>query len=506
IAPYFDAFNFHIYRELHQYDALMADVTNFLGRYGAADKELWVTENGLGHEGGGKMKPLVAGRAEVEHDDEQERLHAEHLVKGMVMAVTRGVTRDFFFVFPPYNERDNTKVWGLFRWDFTAKPVFAALANLTHQLGAAAWLGRIDVGEGIEAHLWAEKGGGQTLVWWSISNDQRSFTVTSAAKAIELVDLLGKTSTLAPAGGRVALPSGRYPQFARGFSGLKPSVLPWKRPAPAAANRELEVVLRFNPGEGVSTPNKMTARLDQNPAKASLDVFNFSSKPKEVRLRNLGKDSQIIGLKETVRVEPMSSVRLPFTLGTRSPGLFDLRLAGTCDGKEISPAYVPFYLDMRTRSDVVARPLDILQVDRWRKNAAGTMRIERDEAEKAVKFKVDFPPLVDRWVYPEFPLEAGEDLSAAVGISFDVRSERRSPKEITCLLMAVTEAVHEKGEAQYFPYPNQTTNWQNVLIQFSSEAPAAWRPDRVKMLRIGCNPAFESWTFWVRDLKVYYKK
>ncbi|MBN8218348.1 MAG: hypothetical protein J0L75_17015 [Spirochaetes bacterium] len=41
IAPYFDAFNFHIYRELHQYDALMADVTNFLGRYGAADKELW---------------------------------------------------------------------------------------------------------------------------------------------------------------------------------------------------------------------------------------------------------------------------------------------------------------------------------------------------------------------------------------------------------------------------------------------------------------------------------
>jgi hypothetical protein len=506
VAAYFDAFNFHIYRELHMYDDLMADVTNFLGRYGAADKELWVTENGLAHEGGGKMKPLVSGRTEVEHDDDQERLHAEHLVKGMVMAVTRGVTRDFWFVFPPYNERENTKVWGLFRWDYTVKPAFAALANLTHQLGAFTWLGRMDAGVGIEAHLWADKKGAQTLVWWSVSNDQRTWSVPSSAKGVELVDLLGKTKGASAENGKLALSSGRFPQFARGLSGLKPAVLPYKRPAPSAVNRDLEIVLRFNPGEGMSMPNKMTARLDQNPAKASLDVFNFSSKAKEVRLRNAGKDSELVGLKESVRVEPMSSVRLPFTLRTSSLGFFDLRFTGTCDGREISPAYVPFYLDMRSRSDVVARGLDILKVDRWHKNAAGPMTLERDEAEKAVKVKVDFPPGVDRWVYPEFPLEANESLVGAVGISFDIRSERRSPKEIHCLLMAVTEAIHEKGKAQYFPYANQTTNWQNVLVQFSSEAPASWKPDEVKMLRIGCNPAMESWTFWVRDLKVYYKK
>ena len=80
-----------------------------------------------------------------------------------------GPRKDFLFSLHPVNERDRTKAWGLLRWDYSAKPAYVALANLTWQLEGARYVGALNPAEGVRGFLYQMPDGSQTLVFWSES-------------------------------------------------------------------------------------------------------------------------------------------------------------------------------------------------------------------------------------------------------------------------------------------------------------------------------------------------
>lgn len=500
IGDHFDKFNYHIYKQVHEFAPLVASVTNVLAKYGCADKPMWITENGLRHEGPAKEDPIVPNNPNREHNAEQERMQAELLAKAMVLMQSLGVERDFFFVFPPYNETGGGKVWGMLRFDFTVKPAFAALANLTAVLSRTRYLGRYAAGDGIDAFLYAAQDGTQTLVYWT-SNETRTFTVPGQTKTLTAIDIMGKRTAE-----DARLTAGRYPVYCTGLSGL--TAVPYQSPnVSQRAKTDRDIVLRFIPGSTFAFQSKTMMRIADGGGSAEVEIFNFSDRPKTVQLENRGTGYTVSGL-AAAQIAPMSSKKVPITIAVRSVDPFSICIGGTSGGLQVAPFSVPIFIDIKKSDSLTARRLSMNDVSRWRKNAAGEMTIEHDAGEQAMHFSVRFVPNTDFWVYPEFLLDMPkESFANAVGVSFEVKADAVGSKGFTTtLFMAVTENVKETGKSVYFPYPAMTTEWQTVTIHFKAESPGDFDPSQVKIIRIGCNPKQENFGYRVRNLTVYYRK
>lgn len=141
-------------------------------------------------------------------------LIAEYLPKMMVIMQFLGVSRDFFFVLPPYNESGGNKDWGLMRRDFSVKPGYAAFATLVDQLGGAVPEGEVRLGEKLRGFLYRRRDGGKTLVCWS-----RSELDTEKPRPNLTVTGLGEQT--------FALPPGRE---SGGRRSVRHAVRPWTRP------------------------------------------------------------------------------------------------------------------------------------------------------------------------------------------------------------------------------------------------------------------------------------
>jgi len=129
------------------------------------------------------------------------------------------------------------------------------------------------------------------------------------------------------------------------------------------------------------------------------------------------------------------------------------------------------------------------------------MEIFRDEKEKAIGFKVKFPPATDQWVYPEFRLRLPEEsMKGAVGLGFEVKASQASS---WALVMACMEDKHEKGDSCWMPY-FPTTEWQTVNILFEEDSPVNFDPGDIRMLRIGANPGDREFEYRLRNFRVFY--
>ena len=87
-------------------------------------------------------------RGQAETTEAQDRLLAEFIVKSPILFLANGVMRSYFFVFPPYHERNGAKDWGMLRRDYSAKPQVAAFSTLLWELDRAEYLGEYDLGAG----------------------------------------------------------------------------------------------------------------------------------------------------------------------------------------------------------------------------------------------------------------------------------------------------------------------------------------------------------------------
>jgi hypothetical protein len=146
------------------------------------------------------------------------------------------------------------------------------------------------------------------------------------------------------------------------------------------------------------------------------------------------------------------------------------------------------------------RRLPVEQMARWGKNASGPMEVFTDEREKAIGFKVKFPPSVDQWIYPEFRVkQPAESMKGAVGLGFEIKASQM----VGGMIMICLDDTHERGDSCWLPYV-PTTEWQTVNILFEEDAPADFDPGDIRMFRLGANPGDREFEYRIRNFKIYY--
>jgi hypothetical protein len=537
MGDYFNVFDFHDYAPV-TYHQDVATARALLARYGFS-KPIWATETGLPTVGGGR--PLQPGSGLREDDAAQARKQAEAVVKDEVSLRALGVARIFFFVLPPYNEGGGQNVWGLLRWNWTVKPGYVALANLTAQLGDSRYLGPLDLGAGVHGYLFqqlsppprrrtADAGkrwtggpapnsaapGSQTLVVWAARKRNIVLpAIPARIHQLQRVNLMGSPSTLsAGTHGRYHLMVGVAPIYVNGLRGLQPSAAPpaAARPSVKSSGKDLATVLRVKLGRGFRSKGNY-ATLEKSPANAVIEVYNFSAQTVRGRVRVRSAGWMVNGMPRRLSVPPMSHVDTPVAIQLARVGKrvwrrhplrrMTLALDGHFAGRPVDPVAIPISRPFAQLTSLFrCRALRVTEPALWSTNASGKMSITSSPRQHAVRFHVVFAPHVDHWVYPDLRLRLpGENLGGSVAVSFQVKREaltagQAPPATTSNLLMA----VNAKGQWKGFPYP-LSTHWRTVYVLWNHFSPAP-----VVMLRIGCNPRQNDFTYWVRHLKVYYRK
>jgi hypothetical protein len=126
-----------------------------------------------------------------------------------------------------------------------------------------------------------------------------------------------------------------------------------------------------------------------------------------------------------------------------------------------------------------------------------------------VRFDTVFPKEASPWIYPEFPLRLPEEsMAKAVGVSFDLKVKQFDASITAAEIYIVMEDVHEKGSSvmlDYKPAFEQNT-WRTISMPLQGAVPAAFDPGEIRLLRVGMNPWVPDFTYWVRNVRVYYER
>ncbi|EIP97753.1 hypothetical protein OpiT1DRAFT_02200 [Opitutaceae bacterium TAV1] len=541
IADYHDTFNLHTYLiPRHQHRVLDATRAT-LARHGQrlSEKPIWITEVGLAYEANGEHAPLQTGSPNREHSPEQARAQAERVITAQVTLHAHGADRVFFFVLPPYNEAGGGKVWGLLRWDWLVKPGYVALANLTAQLSDARLLGSYDAGPGVIAWLFDQNGNApathrrdtQTLVLWADVNRTLRHTFAGQQTNLELVDLVGKLAPLSPrttgsAAGQYAFKIGTAPVFINNLRGLAPATpahtvlhpprLP-QLPTPAADIDARSTILRPRPGPQFKTIGQLTVSFPEtDTADLTVDIFNFSDTPVTGTLKNLGTGytlTQKNNANATLTIPAMSSVPVPLTIRFASDRRHAahatlIRIGADITGRNVAPVAIPVLPDFDTTiARAPAHPIaSAADPKNWLKNTSGTLDITTTpataNAPTATTFRVKFPANADRWTHPYLKL-TDRELAGAIGLTFEIKSAPGSKptRGILVLTDAATPVKVVNGEQPDTAF-DLTDQWQTIKVDFRQN-PMFLRPDQVRLLRIGCNPAQPEFEYTIRNLQLH---
>jgi len=516
-ARYFDIYNYHIYNPLPHYPGLIQSIRDNLARFGVRNMPIYITENGTDAEGNATVAGYIPGINA--HSVDQNRIVTEFIPKSQILLQSLGVARDFFFVLIAYNERDGQKDWGLLRRDYSAKPSYAAFANLTMQLGNARYLGLCDLGKNVRAFLYQQPDQTQTLAVWSISGlDLGTKIEISNSHPVKLelpvadgdyqvADIFGRTTAVKAANGKLPLTVTRYTSYINGLRGLKPTVPAadptFNRPAD---DLDRTVILKPVFQDNFKIADARTSMiLNRQTGKMRLEIFNLSEQAKTGRLNISG--AQLPGVPAEITLPPMSKTAFETAFIPVLPtgkASWRLNITGTFNDKNTSALMVPL-LSQDILDRATTTPINTADPQRWRANAASDMQITYDAAEKAIRFDIKFKNNSDRWIYPELPLLLpAESMKDAVGIKFAIKAAAPAgtPLKIgSAILMLVETTEKERGTAANQPFPAPTDKWEERMVMLDEFSHA----DKTRMLRVGMNPKVEQITYWVRDLRILQK-
>jgi hypothetical protein len=175
IADSFDIYNVHYYGDPKGVVYRLRFHKKLMEKY-AIRKPVWVTEMGAVHP--------VAKKG----DFETLRPEAAYLVKAYVYGLANGVERFFYFIFSDYDERGNN--FGTVNRDFTPRPAYVALCNLTYLLGEGKFVREEKAsGEGVECFVFQD-GEREVAVLWAEKPQDARFKL-NAAEA-EAFDVIGR--------------------------------------------------------------------------------------------------------------------------------------------------------------------------------------------------------------------------------------------------------------------------------------------------------------------------
>ena len=515
-AFYFDTFNFHTYDPIRNYPTIIVGLRKFLERNRVPDMPIWLTETGTNAPGMATEQSYYPKLKRYSHT--QEIVVAEFIPKSQVIFQNLGVERNFFFVLSPYNE--GAKDWGLLRKDYTAAAGYFAFANMVAELGKARILGELQLGDDVKAYLYRQPDGSQSIVIWTLSDvdtENNEDVDVSRSKVGEkevhlnqpdgnytVRNLFGTPDQAVARNGQLPLAIDRYPRYVHGLAGLKadiPAVFPG-----VSAKRETQadrtVVLRCDLSEDFTVnSNRSSADLKNESGKLTLFVCNLSDVEKKGTITVSG--GRASGLPSEITIPPMGELQLPIDFTPEIPAeKFNgkMEFGGTFNGKAITRLSVPIFLFNRSVAAGFKRELKaIYNPERWRNNSSGTMRSEYDKKEKAIRFDVEFPAFVDRWIYPEFILKGNESLHGAKGVEFEIKTTPSMPKESVFMVVMDQKSEHDKSVLIRFPMPS--AEWEKRIITFDEFVE---RPETVKMIRLGINPRVNKQSYWIRNLQIIY--
>ncbi len=527
MAKYCEIMNFHTYSPLSQYPRIFAEMREFMATHGIGERQLWMTECGTNSEGHSDADGVRKGMKR--HSPEQEMILAEFLAKSQILLMMEGVARNYTFVFPPYNERDGAKDWGLMRRDGSVKPGYSAFSTITDRLVQAKLLGEIDIREGVRAFVFEQPDGSQTLVFWSVSDlDAAGGRVALTRDDVPLdlqlpvpdgsytlTDLLGMRRTVQAENGRLSLRSTRYPAYLAGLEGLRPDRKPFptgrvERHRPAR-DEDLTVVVRLdlNTDDFEIAGQKSTASLHTSSGRVRLQVWNLDQTPKSGRLEVDG--GTFSGLPETIAIPAMGKAEFNVVYTPQSVAAkgaadawnTDLIITGTFNGKSISRFRMPVFMFGAFIASCRDVPLNASKPEDWRRNdSATTTTITFDQAENAVRFDLVWEDEVDRWFYPEHVLKLpDESFACAAMLAFEVKScqDKVENDFRHHLLMLCVEDVREHGTTKSISYAPPLNDWETRYIPLGSQG---IHLEAVRMIRLGANPRGKKLTFWLRNLRL----
>ena len=521
VRDYFDIFNVHIYEALKDYPELMAGICKYQEQHQFPERPLWLTENGCRMEGFGASE---SGKPGVKaHSPEQELVVAEFLAKSMMTLQAMGAKRNFFFSLIPHREDEGRKDWGLLRLDFTVKPAYAAFVNMKHQLDHAQVAGTFSPAEGVQAIVYIQPDGSQTLVYWSLSEidkgenryfnnghpfgdlAERPFSISVPDATFCGTDVFGTPFEQKAAGGVLQLKATRMPAYLNGLRGLTPrrtaAVSAKTAGTPQTTAHDRTVIFRTVLSDDFElSVTKDCVDVKKDGAAWKLQVWNLSDQPKD-GIVSIG-GCAVSGLPGKVTVAPFGMTELPLTLN--SPAIGTMKISGKFNGKDVSSLVMPM-TNMRkmiaSGKAAVFKGMD--QPERWRANSSGKMKITYDNAEKAIRFETVFPPTVsDFWTYPEFRLLDTESFKNVYGIAFELKVDQ--PEKVSqMVLMQVSHTQKEHGSyvGRKFTVP-KTSGWEERIVTLDTTSSST---DGIRMLRIGLNTSASEITCWLRNVKIIYK-
>ena len=527
IAKYVDVFNLHTYENPANFPKWTADIRRFLEEAGVPDFQVWLTEFGTNLEGHGKRE---SGREGIlAHSPEQELLMAEICPKGMVLLQFGGIHRAWWFLFGCYNERHGEKDWGMMRRDGSVKPICAALATLNRLLGGAKMLGEVRVGKGIRAFLYdasetptprqqADNSKGvQTLVYWretAVDAGSRAlpadapdpvFSIPAADGNYRIVDVMGTPSKVAAANGALRLIATPHPQFITGLSGLSPDI-----PAtpsgtfgrkPAAPNEDLTIVIRPHfPLDEVEIGGRHSlAELLDDTCAIELEIWNFSSEAKTGRIVAAG--GELRGLPGEIALPPFGKVdlKVEYVPPTGDEVDFVLKIHGEFSGRISTCASIPFFHRKRFLSKCEIVPWPTLDnPEAWHRNdSADEYRCSFDEAEKTVRFDVEWKPGTSRgaWFFPVHDLRLPEEsMAGGKMLEFEVKTDQ--DKVENDFYEIVVMALYADGQCRYMPYQRPMREWGIRRAVVPADA------ENIVALRFGVTPRGRRLTYWIRNVRL----
>ena len=517
-AKYTDVMNYHTYAPPSNYAAIDTELHKFLADNGIPNRAIWFTECGTNLEGhssqDGVMKNIKA------HSPAQEMLHAEFYPKSQIYHMMQGVSRNYFFVFPPYNEAEGCKDWGTMRRDGSVKPAYAAMSTMMAHLVDAKLLGEIKLKDNLKAVLFERPDKSQVLVFWQLSyidsreNPKAPETITFklADGNYTLTDMLGTPSAVTATNGQITLTADRYPAYLSGIHGLAADIKPVPvgeidRHLNPPADEDLTVIFRaeLNNDDFVIAGQKAVAEMPRTDGgRMKVIVWNLENTAKTGTIVTDG--GEFSGIPQTITIPPMGKTEFNVVFKPNLPeGVFESHIvfSGVFNGKKTTKLDIPVHFIGLFLQNCRQIPMDWSMPSDWEQNTSATSyKCVFDEAENALRFDVEWNNHVDRWFYPVHTLKQPEESFKDVqGIQFEVKTmQNKVENDFNCsyVMVAYNTPDDQTVRVINFSYPSPLTTWEVRRIMFDKTIPT---DATVKFLRFGCNPRGTKMSYWLKNIK-----
>lgn len=497
LPQYFDVFGFHSYASADTFPPLMSAIRRSLHETGApATMPIWFTEVGTYVEKDATQPGLRPGLRE--HSYQQELCIAREIPKSLTALQQLGVARIFWFNLMPVNERGGKKSFGLLRRDYTIKASYTAFANLNFQLGQARLEGAMNE-PGVHALLYRQPDNSQSLIAWS-KQGKKQFTIPGWNAKTALVDLFG---TPVPLKGP-ALLLDENPVYIHHLANLSPATPahPAGTPGAAPSSSDQTIVMKASFPESAPLPIRRNfLSCSRKPFPVKLELYNFSSSEKAGHVTLSGAVADCSRIEVKIPANGKTEVLFQVTpVPAPASVQGELEFFGRFNGRDISRLVVPFLLTEEIDKTCPTRPIRGMDsAQNWKISSSGKMTISDVPAERAVKFTVTFPEKVDQWAYPVYTLKLPqESLKGASGLLFEVK--QLTPGKIKFARINTRWPGLWRLTGEEFAFPE--SEWQTRQIFFAPEFPA----DKIRQLEVGFNPAGKTFSWMIRNVRLFYLK